>query len=231
LSSLLEVTDLEAGYGRSQVLQGVSLTVAEGEVVCLMGRNGVGKSTLLRTLMGVLPVRSGSVAFAGQDVTSWSGHRRARAGLSWLPQEGSVYEGLTVEEHLTLAARDGDVEGARTRAADLFPVLGERLRQEAQTLSGGERKMLGIAQAVVASPALLLLDEPTEGVAPTMVEQLRPVLAEVSRTCPVLLVEQNVDTALAIGTRAYVLEKGTVVEEGQVRALHDSGVLARRLGL
>jgi ABC-type branched-subunit amino acid transport system ATPase component len=213
------------------VLRGVTLEVGVQEVVCVIGRNGAGKTTLLRALMGVLPVRSGRVRFLGRDVTGWKGHRLARAGLAWVPQGSSVFPELTVREHLELATRTGDGSQARAGVMELFPVLRERLEQQAQTLSGGERKMLGIAQGLLAAPRLLLLDEPTEGVAPVIVAEVRAALARLAQACSVVLVEQNVDTALAVSQRAYVLERGMVVEQGDMSELHQSGVIRRRLGL
>jgi ABC-type branched-subunit amino acid transport system ATPase component len=227
---LLAVDSIDVSYGRTQVLRRVSLEVGEQEVVCVIGRNGAGKTTLLRALMGVLPVRAGRVRLRDRDVTGWKGHRLARSGLAWVPQGSSVFPGLSVGEHLELASPAG---GARDRdeIMELFPVLGERLDQEAQTLSGGERKMLGIAQALIARPNLMLLDEPTEGIAPVVVAEVRSVLSKLAQECSIVLVEQNVDTALAVSTRAYVLERGAVVEQGDIRSLYDSGVIRTRLGL
>jgi ABC-type branched-subunit amino acid transport system ATPase component len=232
VAAILAVDSIDVSYGRSKVLRGVSLEVGEAEVVCVIGRNGAGKTTLLRALMGVLPVRAGRVRFLGRDVTGWKGHRLARSGLSWVPQGSSVFPGLTVRDHLAIAsARSSPSSSVSEDTIALFPVLGERLDQEAQTLSGGERKMLGIAQALVAGPRLMLLDEPTEGVAPVVVAEVRSALAKLASVCSVVLVEQNVDTALAVSERAYVLERGAVVEQGEMRTLHEAGVIRRRLGL
>ncbi len=226
--SLLEVAGLDAGYGPSQILRGVSLSVDHGEVMCVMGRNGAGKTTLLKALMGLLP-KKGTVVYDRRDVSGWSGHRLHRAGVALVPQENSVFPGITVGEHLALAMGAGDVASGMSEAASLFPVLGERLDQEAQTLSGGERKMLAIAQALIVRPRLVLMDEPTEGVAPVVVQELIPVIRAVD--AGVILVEQNLDTAIALGQRAVVLEHGMVVERGDVAELHRDGVLERRLAL
>lgn len=228
---LLSVDSIDVSYGRTQVLRGVTLDLVSREVVCVIGRNGAGKTTLLRALMGVLPVREGEVRLLGRDVTGWKGHRRARMGMSWVPQGSSVFPGLNVEEHLKIAARMAKGEKTDAEVMELFPVLSERLKQEAQTLSGGERKMLAIAQALISGPKVMLLDEPTEGVAPVIVTQIRSALARLVDVCSIVLVEQNVDTALAVGTRAYVLERGAVVEEGDMRELHESGIIRKRLGL
>ncbi len=224
----LVVHDLSAGYQGATVLRGVSLTVPAGSVVCVMGRNGAGKTTLLRALMGVLPAQ-GKVELGGRDVSGWPGHRIRAAGMAWVPQDDAVFPGLTVRQHLELG--QGDAGGGLTAAAGLFPVLGERLDQEAQTLSGGERKMLGIAQALVSQPRVLLMDEPTEGVAPLVVAQLVAAIAAAAARTAVLLVEQNVDTAVALGSDGYVLENGAVVEQGPIADLHRRGILEQRLAL
>jgi branched-chain amino acid transport system ATP-binding protein len=230
LTPVLRVSGLHAGYGRSIVLRDVSLEVQPGTVGCLMGRNGAGKTTVLRALMGVLP-KTGRVELEGLDITAWSGHRINAAGMVWVPQEHSVFPGLTVREHLVIAVGGRGRESAIRAAAALFPVLGDRLDQEAQTLSGGERKMLGLAQTMIVGPKLVLMDEPTEGVAPIVVEQLIPAIRVLTETAAVLLVEQNIDTALALGSQAFVLEHGTIVESGDIAQLHDDGVLERRLAL
>ena len=230
MTAVLSVSGLHAGYGPSIILRDVSFEVSSGEVACLMGRNGAGKTTLLKSLMGVLP-KTGSVRLDGRDVTDWQGHRVNAAGMVWVPQEDAVFPGLTVREHLVIAFGRRGGDAALAAAAELFPILGERGDQEAQTLSGGERKMLGIAQALLVHPKIVLMDEPTEGVAPVIVEQLLPVIRVLTQTAAVLLVEQNIDTALAIGSQAFVLEHGSIVESGNIRRLHDDGVLERRLAL
>jgi branched-chain amino acid transport system ATP-binding protein len=248
LTTILNVAGLTAGYGHTTVLRGVSFDVGEGEVVCLMGRNGAGKTTLLKALMGVIPM-TGNVELLGVDITRWPGHRINGAGMVWVPQEDSVFPGLTVREHLVIAlnrscggsAISREVNGTNnrrecedegiTRAGALFPVLGDRLGQEAQTLSGGERKMLAMAQALIVKPIVVLMDEPTEGVAPVVVEQLIPAISLAAQSAAVVLVEQNIDTALALSTRAHVLERGTIVESGNARELHDRGILEQRLAI
>ncbi|HEX2421007.1 MAG TPA: ABC transporter ATP-binding protein [Acidimicrobiia bacterium] len=229
---ILEVEDLSAGYGATTVLRGVSFSLEPGEVACVMGRNGAGKTTLLRALMGVIP-KTGVVRLAGEDVSHRPGHRINAAGMVWVPQEASVFSGLTVRNHLAIALqsrREQEEEGIANAAA-LFPVLGERLEQEAQTLSGGERKMLALAQALIVNPRVVLMDEPTEGVAPVVVEQLIPAIEAASNHSAVVLVEQNIDTALALGGNAYLLEQGLIAVSGPVRDLHDRGVLEQRLAL
>lgn len=230
MTAALEVQHLSSGYGPSIVVRDVSFEVEPGQVVCVMGRNGAGKTTLLKSLMGLLPF-AGTVRLDGSDVSGWNGHRINAQGMVWVPQEDTVFSGLTVREHLVIALHSRDLEQGIAAAAALFPVIGQRLDQEAQTLSGGERKMLALAQALVVSPKVVLMDEPTEGVAPIMVEQLIPAIETLAREAAVVLVEQNVDTALALGSHAYVLERGSIVESGDIRELHDRGVLGRRLAL
>lgn len=226
----LDVRDVGAGYGSATVLRDVSVTVGSGEVVCLLGRNGAGKTTLLRALMGVIP-SSGAVLFGGVDVTGWRGSRLNRAGMVWVPQDDAVFPGLTVREHLAIALHDRDLEAGIADAAALFPVLGVRLGQEAQTLSGGERKMLGIAQAMIVEPKVVLMDEPTEGVAPVIVAELIPAIRALAERAAVLLVEQNIDIVLTLGSRGYVLEHGRIVDSGKLDVLRDDGTLERRLAL
>ena len=230
MSPTLSVEGVFAGYGQTIVLRDVSLSVEQGEVACVMGRNGAGKTTLLKALMGVLP-KTGTVRMSGVDLSRQPGHLINAAGMVWVPQENSVFLGLTVRQHLLIAMAGSRAEEGIAAAAALFPVLGERLEQEAQTLSGGERKMLGLAQALIVKPKVVLLDEPTEGVAPVVVEQLIPAIAAVAREAAVVLVEQNVDTALALGTRAHILEQGSIVETGNVVELHERGILEQRLAL
>ncbi len=230
MSALLQVKDVTAGYGRTTVLRGVSLEAAVGEVVCVLGRNGAGKTTLLRALMGMLS-KKGAVRLDGVDISHWKGHRIHRAGMVWVPQEDTVFPGLTVLEHLDITLGGRNIDAGVRVASDLFPPLAERLDQEAQTLSGGERKMLSLAQALIVSPRVVLMDEPTEGVAPVVVQQLIPAIRLLAETAAIVLVEQNLDTALAVGSRAFVLEQGTIVESGDVHGLYESGVLERRLAL
>lgn len=230
MTASLRVSDLQAGYSSAAVLHNVSLQAAAGSVVCVMGRNGAGKTTLLRSLMGLIP-KQGRVELNGRDITDWSSHLINRAGMVWVPQDDSVFSGLTVRDHLAIAVHNRGVASGMAAAVSLFAALGPRLDQEAQTLSGGERKMLAIAQALIAQPKVILLDEPTEGVAPVVVEDLIPVIRHSAEQAAVILVEQNVDTALAVGSTAYVLEHGRVVETGDIAALHAAGVLEERLAL
>lgn len=230
MNAVLEAVDVSARYGSASILHDVSVQVGRGEIVCVLGRNGAGRTTLLRALMGVVP-KSGAVRLDGVDITRLRASRINRAGMVWVPQDDGVFPGLTVREHLTIALRDRDRNAGIAAAATLFPILGERLGQEAQTLSGGERKMLGIAQAMIVEPNVVLMDEPTEGVAPVVVADLIPAIRLLAERSAVLLVEQNLDTVLALASRGYVLERGRIVEEGSLEALYEDGTLERRLAL
>ena len=214
---LFRVEGLHAHYGKSHILHGVSVGVEQGEIVCLLGRNGVGKSTTLKAIMGLLPAKKGRVELLGQDVTGWPPYRITRLGVSYVPQEKSIFQDLTVEENLRLALRDGLSFDARMESiARWFPVLKTRRQQRAGTLSGGEQKMLLIGRALLTSPRLVLVDEITEGLQPASITRLTEVLAEERRThgLTVVLVEQNVGFALALADRYAVLKMGTVVESG-----------------
>jgi branched-chain amino acid transport system ATP-binding protein len=227
----LEVGHLSAGYGDLPVLRDVSFELSGSGVACVMGRNGVGKTTLFRALMGLLPFCSGTVRLDDDDLSGEKPHRRARAGLAWLPQDDCIFAGLTVDEHLEIAGAGKDLAAGLEEVKSLFPLLFERLEQPAQTLSGGERKMLGIAQAMLRRPKVLFLDEPTEGVAPMVIERIQEAIIELAAHYPIVLAEQNVDTALAVGDHAYVFEKGAIVEQGTPQRLHADGVLQERLGI
>ena len=225
----LELEGLSVGYGRVTVVRDVDLEVPESGVVCLLGRNGAGKTTLLKAVMGLLP-RSGAVRVRGRDTAGWSGARVHRAGVAWVPQEAGVFPGITVAEHLHVAT-GFDRSALDREVLELFPVLAQRSNQQADTLSGGERKMLGMALAMLSRPRLILLDEPTEGVAPVIVDELVDLITRLAERCALLLVEQNLDTALATADRCYVLEQGSIVESGDPRVLHRDGVLEARLAV
>ncbi|HWP34477.1 MAG TPA: ABC transporter ATP-binding protein [Thermodesulfobacteriota bacterium] len=231
---VLAAEDLHTYYGDSYIVQGVSLAVGRGEVVALLGRNGVGKTTLIRSIAGFVPPRRGRVRLLGTDVTGWPPHAIARLGLRLVPQGRRVFPSLTVREHLAVAERRGP--GARWSAEavlGLFPRLRERLRQRAQTLSGGEQQMLACARALVGSPELLVMDEPSEGLAPLLVRELRRLLAQLkAEGTSILLVEQNLPFALALADRVWLMSKGRIVYEGTPQALaRDEAAKARYLGL
>ena len=231
--SLLEIGDLHAWYGASHALQGVSLDVAAGEIVCLVGRNGAGKTTTLKSVMGLLPRLRGRVRFDGHDLTALPVHARYRLGLAYVPEERRIVPGLTVRENLLLGLLASPLrrEEARivARIAETFPRLAERLDQQASTMSGCEQQMLAIARALAAAPRLLMLDEPSEGIMPVLVDEMFALFAQLRQDgMTILLVEQNVGLALAIADRAYILDGGAVVYAGSAAAmLADAAVVER----
>jgi branched-chain amino acid transport system ATP-binding protein len=217
--ALLEVADLHAGYGRTPVLLGVNLSVEAGEIVALLGRNGVGKTTTLRTIMGLTTHHRGAIVFDGRRIERQRAHDVARAGVAYVPEDRGIFAGLTVAEHLRLGRLAGNHRngaGDEEEVFTFFPVLRERLTQDASSLSGGERQMLALSRALVARPRLLLLDEFSEGLQPNVVQQLAARLTEIAASgVGVLLVEQNAHLALRLSARCYVMEKGTIVDGGE----------------
>jgi branched-chain amino acid transport system ATP-binding protein len=229
---LLTLADVRAGYGASVVLDGVSLELAEGGSLAVLGRNGVGKTTLLLTIMGFTRVTSGGLRWRGRDFTSLGQHRRARLGLGWVAQEREIFPSLTVEENLTVAARAGRWDVAAVYR--LFPRLAERRRHMGSHLSGGEQQMLAIARALATNPTLLLLDEPLEGLAPIVVEELALAIGRMvaEEGTAVILVEQHTEVALSLTRDAIVIERGKVALAGPSQSLlADQASLNRLIGL
>ncbi len=221
---LLDVQDLGAWYDRSHVVQNVSFHVNEGEIVTLMGRNGAGKTTTLRTLMGLLTRCKGRVVFDGQELLAQPTHARFHLGLAFVPEDRRIVPSLTVRENLQLgllaSRKKVDIEARIDVIAETFPRLKERLSQEATSMSGGEQQMLAIARAMMAEPRMVLLDEPSEGIMPLLVDEMFELFARMKATgITLLLVEQNVSRALAVSDRAYILDQGLVVHEGAAEAL------------
>jgi branched-chain amino acid transport system ATP-binding protein len=214
LAELLRLEGLTAGYGESVVIEEVSAAVNEGEAVALLGRNGVGKSTLLASIMGFTRRHSGAVRWRGADLARVPSHARARHGIGWVPQERLMWKSLTVHEHLACVARPGPWSAARVEA--LFPRLAERRQHHGSQLSGGEQQMLAIARALVTNPGLLLLDEPMEGLAPIVVQELAQILKGLAAdgSMAMILVEQHAELALSLTQRAVVMERGRVVHDG-----------------
>ena len=219
MAELLKVEGLKSGYGEAVVVQGVDLAMDEGESLALLGRNGTGKTTLLNTLVGVTRRHAGRIRLGGRDITTLPAHRRAEAGIGWVPQERNIFKSLTVDENLTAVARPGP--WTPQRVYEMFPRLAERKANMGNQLSGGEQQMLAVARALVLNPKLLLLDEPLEGLAPIIVEELLRSIARVVREegLSAIIVEQNPRMILPITRRAVVLDRGTVVHSGDSEAL------------
>jgi branched-chain amino acid transport system ATP-binding protein len=226
---LLELLDVRAGYGDAVVLDGLSLELPEGGSLAVLGRNGVGKSTLLLTVMGFTSVKRGRILFRGRDITALAPHRRAQLGVGWVPQEREIFPSLGVEENLSVAARPGPWTLAAVYR--LFPRLKERKANLGNQLSGGEQQMLAIARALMTNPALLLLDEPLEGLAPIIVEELAASLKNL-RGMGTLLVEQHTEAALALTQDAIVIERGRIVHRARSADFaRDAETLERYVGL
>jgi branched-chain amino acid transport system ATP-binding protein len=218
--SLLEVEDVHAYYGESHVLEGVTLDVERGEVVALVGRNGVGKTTTLRSILQLTPPREGDVRYDGESLVGHETHEVADRGVGWIPEDRRVFAHLTVAENIRLAVpADDDVEDALERAYEAFPDLSEIGGRDAGTLSGGQQQMLAIARGLVGDNDLLLVDEPSEGLAPLIVEDVTEALANLAEDTTMLVVEQNLPLALDIADRFYVLDHGTVVDEGSTEGV------------
>jgi branched-chain amino acid transport system ATP-binding protein len=219
MSELLSFDNVTAGYGDSVVLENISFTMQEGDSLALLGRNGVGKSTLLVTLMGFTQLHGGKISWCGGDIARVPSHRRAQAGMGWVPQERFMFPSLTVEEHLTVVARPG--KWGLSRIYQLFPSLQERRTNLGNQLSGGEQQMLAIARALMTNPRLLLLDEPMEGLAPIIVQELLRVVRGLitNEGLSVIVVEQHARLALSLTQRAIVLDRGRIVHQSDSASL------------
>jgi len=225
---VLLVEDIYTAYGLSQVLFGVSLQVARGECVCLLGRNGVGKTTTMRSIIGLTPPRRGHVVWKGRDVTGRAPHQIARAGIGFIPEDRRIFADLTVWENLDVASR-GAGGFTLERVFDLFPKLRELVGRQGGFLSGGEQQMLTIARTLMGNPELLLLDEPSEGLAPLVVEHLKEQIGRLKRDgLTILLAEQNVGFSLDLADRVYVLEKGHIRFEGTAREFRDNDAIRQQ---
>jgi branched-chain amino acid transport system ATP-binding protein len=231
---LLELEDVHVYYGKIEALRGISIQVDEGQIVTLIGANGAGKSTTLKTISGLRAVSRGRIRFAGQAITKMPGHRRVLAGIGQAPEGRGIFPGMTVDDNIQMGAyaRKGDLSKELAEVYDLFPRLAERKRQAGGTLSGGEQQMLAIGRALMAKPKVLLLDEPSMGLAPMLVKQIFSIIEEINRRgTTVLLVEQNAQQALQVGHHAYVLETGRIVKSAPARELlNDPEVKAAYLG-
>ena len=230
--SLLTVDEIHTYYGEAHILQGVSLTVGEGEVVTMIGRNGAGKTTTLLSIMGIARARRGVVRLGGADITQLQTHEIVRRGIGWVPEERRVLPNLTVLENLRLGMMASDGAGSEQRLAEaleFFPKLRERIAQKGRFLSGGEQQMLAIARGLVARPKIMLVDEPTEGLAPLLVQTLTDILREINkRGTTILLVEQTLEVAMALSHRLYVMDQGRIQFEGTPDALRQDPTIQQR---
>ncbi len=238
MEPLVRVADIHTYYGKSKILHGVSLEVGRGEVVGLLGRNGVGKSTTLKSIMGLVHPTRGEVLFEGRNITQLPSHRLARLGIAYVPEERRIFRYLTVTENLRTGLDRHGVTAARKRALldkiyGYFPVLAERRDQAGGTLSGGEQQMLAIARAMMLEPKIMLLDEPTEGLMPRMVSQIRQIIDVLNReNVAILLVEQNVPLTLEASRRIYIIEKGIVRHHAMAAELQvNDAVIRQYLGV
>jgi branched-chain amino acid transport system ATP-binding protein len=232
VASVLELRQVSAGYGETVVIEDIDLTLAPGECISVIGRNGVGKSTLLATVMGQTVLHAGDIVLNGQSLTRLPSYRRALAGIGFVPQEREIFPSLTVRENLDVAARPG--LWTLSRVFELFPRLQERLDNAGNQLSGGEQQMLSIARALLTNPTILLMDEPTEGLAPILVETLTAVLAKLQTQSglSIILVEQNSRVALTFSPRTVILDKGRIVYDGESEPLRtDPERLAKLIGI
>ena len=232
---LLASEGLRGGYGGKPVLQGVDLTVAAGEIVAVIGRNGVGKTTLMRCLIGLLPAAAGHIRFKGEDVTLMPAHRRARLGIGYVPQGREVFPRMSVQENLRVGltgASDSPAEEFE-RVYKIFPILAERARQRAGAMSGGQQQQLAIARVLVGKPSLVLLDEPSEGIQPSIVAEIGEVMKRLNGETglTVVLVEQNLDLIRAMARRCYVMDKGRIVATLTPDALDDVETVRKHLAI
>jgi urea transport system ATP-binding protein len=233
---LLEVHELRAGYGATPILQGVEFSLGKGEIVAIIGRNGVGKTTLMKCLIGLLPATAGTIRYDGSDVTAEDANVRARRGIGYIPQGRGIFPRLTVAENLTMGEMIGTDKGG-TKLRDLvdryFPILGMRSSQRAGTMSGGEQQQLAIGRALIGNPDLVLLDEPSEGIQPSVVQQIaeniKKLNAEIGLT--VLFVEQNIDMIMSMAQRCYVMDKGAIVDQVAPGDLADDKVMRKYLAI
>jgi len=233
--ALLQVSELRSGYGAGDVLQGVDLAIEPGEIVAVLGRNGVGKSTLMKTVIGILPARRGRIVHKGNDVTGMPADRRARLGIGYVPQGREIFPHLSVMDNLRLGRLINVAAGALAldQVYGYFPFLKERARQRGGTLSGGQQEMLAIARALVGLPDLLLLDEPSDGVQPSIVQEIGDFLVKLvaERPIGILIVEQNIDLIQTVAQRAFVMDKGRLTASLDRAALADATALSHHIAL
>jgi branched-chain amino acid transport system ATP-binding protein len=229
---MLSLESVTAGYGESMVLRGVDFSVGDGEVVALLGPNGAGKSTLLRTATGFVRPRSGRIIFSGDDLTGSAPYKFVREGICHLPEGRGIFPSLTVKENLTIQARGQDLGQSVAEATELFPVLGDRLRQVAGSLSGGEQQMLALSRAYITRPKLVLVDEASLGLAPLIVDRIFDVLGRfVERGVSLVVVEQYVQKALDLAKRVYILSRGEIIHVGKASEIEPDEIYEKYLGI
>ncbi|MDD4493498.1 MAG: urea ABC transporter ATP-binding subunit UrtE [Eubacteriales bacterium] len=231
--SLLEVQDIRVAYGGSEVVHGISLHVEKDEIVCILGRNGVGKTTSIKAIMGLQPAKTGKIVFDGHDITNMKPYNIARLGMGYVPQGRMIFPKLTVEENLqsgTLVRGHG-VQAIPSELFEWFPVLHDRLSQKGGTLSGGEQQQLAIARCIAGNPSFVLLDEPSEGIQPNIVQRIREIIKQINREKGItfLLVEQNLKFCLDCGMRGYIMETGMIQGEGDMQTIATSPVIQQYL--
>lgn len=231
--SILDVQDIHVAYGESEVCHGASLHVERNEILCVLGRNGVGKTTLMKAIMGIVPAKSGKILFKGQDITAMKPYQIARLGVGYVPQGRMIFPQMSVEENL-LSGTLVEGKGVRAIPEDIFhwfPILKERLRQKGGTLSGGEQQQLAIARCIVGNPEFVLLDEPSEGIQPNIVQKIREIIKQINkeRGITFILVEQNLKFCLDCGSRGYVMENGVIQGEGDMHTIATSPVIQQYL--
>lgn len=232
---ILEVDSLRVSYGETQVINELSLTCREDEILAVLGRNGMGKTTLLKAVIGGLPVDGGTITFEGEDITDTPPHRRAKMGITLIPQGRDIFPDLTVTENLRMgefAAADRSPV-PRDRIYEYFPILEERRDQKGGTMSGGQQQMLAIARGLITNPSLMLLDEPSEGIQPSIVTEIEEIISEIHRNegIPTIIVEQNIDLVFSLAHRGYIIENGRVIEEGSIEALQDEQLIKDSIGV
>ena len=233
--AMLRVKDLRAGYGGKPVLQGVDLTVAKGEIVAVIGRNGVGKSTLMKTLIGLVASMAGEISFSGRRIDGLEAYRRAHLGIGYVPQGRDVFPRMSVRENLEVgeAMRGKAGDAAYDQVYSLFPILKERASQRAGTLSGGQQQQLAIGRVLIGGPQLILLDEPSEGIQPSIVQDIATIITGLNRESgiTIVFVEQNLDMIRAIAQRCYVMDKGRIVAELKPHDLDNRDTIRRHLAV
>lgn len=230
---MLELRSISAGYGGATVVRGVSLDIVKGEIVALIGRNGVGKSTLAKSVIGLLPVLAGTIRYDGADITRRSAAERARQGIGYVPQGRGIFGDMSVEDNLRMGERVGPASRPFDYVYELFPILKERRKQLGGTLSGGQQQMLSIGRVLMGSPKLLLLDEPSDGIQPNIVEAIGELCTKLNKEfgLTIMLIEQNLDLILSCANRCAVMERGTIVDLFSAAALEDPEVARRSLAV